>query len=202
MTSPAIDTQAAVEVAKGAAGLLPPSGKTEVLDHLVSTMTPEELKALSSEAREKLLQALTGTEVAPSDTQAQAVSKIKTIDGHQAVVGKILVEGQLLDTLLTEGSFNKTLTDQIAYAASLGYRLATHEEHLAYVKDLLVKEENKTINDAEKNALETYQTRYVRDIEGGLDVDGRRVDGSDHGSYDYAHPDDGALFVRASAESK
>jgi hypothetical protein len=207
MTGTAIDTQAAVEVAKSAAGILPQEGKTEVLDHLVSTMTREALKALSPEAREKLLQALTGTEVAPSDTQAQAVSKIKTIDGHQAVVGQILVEGQLLDTLLTEGSFNKTRKDQTAYATKLGYRLAAREEHLAYVKDLIEKEENNTINDAEKNALETYRRRYVRDIEGGLDVDvddvdGRRVRDGGHRWRDSGYPNCGALFVRASAESK
>ena len=145
MTGTAIDTKAAVEVAKSAAGILPQEGKTVVLDHLVSGMTPEALKALSPEAREKLLQALTGTEAA---------------------------------------------------------RMATREENRAYVEGLLAKEDNNTINDAEKNALQTYRERYVRDTAGGLDVAGRRVRAYALGWNDDALPDLGALFVRASAESK
>jgi hypothetical protein len=145
------------------------------------------------------LEALLKRVSAPSAT---TVSEIKTIDGHQAVVGQIFVEGQQLDTLLTEGSFSKTRADQIAYAERLGYRLATREEHLAYVEDLLAKEENKTINDAEKNALETYLQRYMRDTDGGLDVDGRGVRPYGLPLVDRAFPSDGALFVRASAESK
>jgi hypothetical protein len=121
------------------------------------------------------------------------------------VVGKITANGQQLDTLLSEGSFNKSLEDQIAYAAKLGYRMATREEHVAYVKDLLAKEENNTINEAEKNALKTYRERYVRDAqgEGGLDVGGRRV--RVHEGYWFGNavaPSFGALFVRASSESK
>jgi|GEM_PF-4063122 len=34
MTGPAIDTQAAVDVVKSAAGILPEAGKAAVLDHL------------------------------------------------------------------------------------------------------------------------------------------------------------------------
>jgi len=148
------------------------------------------------------LEALLKRVSAPSATTSRSFSKIMNIRGHEAVVGQISVKGQQLDTLLTEGAFNKNRGDQIAYAKSLGYRMATREEHLAYVKDLLVKEENETINDAEKNALETYQRRYVRDIAGGLVVDGRRVRGYDDSWYDSDNPNDGALFVRASAESK
>lgn len=202
MTSPAIVTKAAVAVAKSAAGILPQEGKTVVLDHLVSGMTPEALKALSPEVRGKLLQALAGTEAAPSATTSPAVSEIKSVDGHQAVVGQISVKGQQLDTLLSEGSFNKSRSDQHEYAAKLDCRMATREENRAYVEGLLAKEGNDTINNAEKNALKTYRERYVRDTTGGLGVDGRRV-------YDYvgrwlvnAYPFFGALFVCASAESK
>ncbi len=202
MTSPAIDTKAAVEVAKSAAGILPQAGKTAVLDHLVSDMTSEALKAISPEARVKFLQALTSTEAAQSDAQSQAVSEIKTIDNHQAVVGQISVKGQQLDTLLSEGSFNKSRADQTSYAERLGgYRVATREENRAYVEGLLAKEGNDTINDAEKNALETYRERCVRDVRGGLDVDGRRVRDNFHWLH-YGFPRYGALFVRASAESK
>ena len=124
------------------------------------------------------------------------------IDNHQAVAGKITVKGQQLDTLLTEGSFNKTRNDQIAYARSLGYRLATRKEHLVYIKGLLAKQADNTINDAEKNALKTYRDRFVRDTKGGLAVVGWRVRGDGYDWHGRGFPDCGALFVRASAESK
>jgi hypothetical protein len=200
MTGTAIDPKAAVEVAKLAAGVLPEEGKLAVLDYLVFKMTPEVLKALSSEARDKLLQGLPGTEAARSATTSPAVSEIRSVDGHQAVVGKISVNGQQLDTLLSEGSFNKSRSDQHEYAANLGYRMATWAENRAYVDGLLAKEEDKSINPAEANALKTYRDRYVRDTQGGLDVDGRRVRVNCWGGYD--GPFYGALFVRASAESK
>lgn len=206
MTGTAIDTKAAVEVAKSAAGILPQEGKTVVLEHLLSEMSPETLKALSPKAREKLLQALTGTEAAPSATTSQAVSEIKKINGHNAVVGQITVNCQQLDTLLSEGSFNKSRMNQERYAREFGgdrpYRMATREENLAYVEGLLAKEDNNTINDAEKNALQTYRERYVRDTAGGLVVVGRRVFDFDCFWRVCDFPGDGALFVRASAESK
>jgi len=156
--------------------------------------------ALAQYSRGNLEAALTDLPAAPATTSA-AGGRIEAVDGHQAVVGKITVNGQQLDTLLSEGSFNKSRSEQIEYAEKLGYRMATREEHLAYVKSLLAKEDNNTINYAEKNALQTYRERYVRNTDGGLDVDGRRVRVafSWRGNGD---PSFGALFVRASAESK
>jgi hypothetical protein len=200
MTGTAIDTKAAVEVAKGAAGILPKEGKTTVLEYLVSSMTPEALKALAPEAREKLLQALGGTAATPSSTQSQAVSEIKSI-GRRRVVGQISINGQQLDTLLSDGSFGKSRSDQHEYAAQLGYRMATRGENRAYVEGLLAKEGNGTINDAEEVALQFYRWYTVRDTAGALDVDVRRVRDYNSGRWLYcAHPDDGALFVRASGE--
>ena len=152
-------------------------------------------------AQVKQLEALLKKVAARSATTSPAVGEIKTIDNHQAVVGQITVNGQQLDTLLSEGSFNKSRSGQHQYAAELGYRMATRAEHLAYVEDLLAKEGNKTINDAENNALKTYRERYVRDNEGGLAVAGRRVRYNCFWD-DRASPRHGALFVRASAESK
>lgn len=40
----------------------------------------------------------------------------------------------------------------------------------------------------------------MRDTEGGLDVDGRRVNDNDNNWNDNDNPNNGALFVRASAE--
>lgn len=206
MTGTAIDTEAAVELAKSAVDILPEEGKTVVLEHLLSEMAPEALQALSPEARQRLQQALPGTEAAPSATTSPAVGEIKKIDGYNAVVGQITVNGQQLDTLLSKGSFNKSRVNQVRYAGEFGgdrpYRMATREENRAYVEGLLAKAGNGTINDAEKNALQTYRKRFVRDTGGGLDVDGRRVRVNDSVWYDYAYPRYGALFVRASAESK
>jgi hypothetical protein len=165
----------------------------------VSTASPEQIAKASS----KIDEGVKGTEAAQSATTSPAVTELKQVDGHLAVVGKITANGQQLDTLLSEGSFNKSREDQIAYAEKLGYRMATREEHVAYVKDLLAKEDNNTINEAEKNALKTYRERYVRDTQGGLNVAGRRGvrDFVFHGRA-CGYPRIGALFVRASSESK
>ncbi len=165
----------------------------------VPTASPEQL----AEASSKIDEGVKGTEAAPSaTTTSPAVSEIKRVDDHQAVVGKISVNGQQLDTLLSEGSFNKSRLDQRKYAAELDYRMATRAENRAYAESLLAKEEDKSINAAEANALKTYRDRYVRDDQGGLDVDGRRVFDDAFFWDDYDLPDIGALFVRASAESK
>jgi hypothetical protein len=148
------------------------------------------------------LEALLKKVSAPSATTSPAVGEIKTIDNNQAVVGQITVNGQQLDTLLSEGSFNKSRSDLDEYAAKLNYRMATRAENQAYVDSLLAKEADKSINAAEANALKTYRDRYVRDDQGGLDVDGRRVDVDVFDWLDFAAPGLGALFVRASAESK
>ena len=134
--------------------------------------------------------------------RAAAAGRFETVDGHQAVVGKITVNGQQLDTLLSEESFNKLRSDQHKYAEELGYRMATRAENRAYVDSLLAKEEDKSINAAEANALKTYRDRWVRDDQGGLDVAGRRVHAYALFWNGDGFPYDGALFVRASAESK
>jgi hypothetical protein len=64
MTGTPISENADVQAVKSAAGSLPEEGKTEVLCHLVSDMTEDAIRALYSEAREKLLQVLASTEAA------------------------------------------------------------------------------------------------------------------------------------------
>ena len=78
--------------------------------------------------------------------------------------------------------------------------MATRAENRAYLDSLFAKEADKSINAAAANALKTYRDTGVRDDQGGLVVDGRRVDGNFW--FDRAYPTAGALFVRASAESK
>lgn len=165
----------------------------------VQTATPAQRAEASAKVVEGVAAATTPQKTAP-------VSEIQNINGYNAVVGQITVNGQQLDTLLSEGSFNKSRVNQERYAGEFGgarpYRMATREENRAYVAGLLAKEANKTINEAEENALRTYRERFVRDTQGGLDVDGRRVNDNDNNWNDNDNPNNGALFVRASAESK
>jgi hypothetical protein len=196
MESVQITPKASLDIAKLALG----ADRAQVaLDALQeSNLSPAQVKQL-----EALLKMVSPTEGAASATTSPAVAELKSVDGHQAVVGKITVNGQQLDTLLSEGAFNKSRADQHEYAAKLDCRMATRAESRAYVDSLLTKEEDKSINAAEANALKTYRNWFVRDDEGGLVVDGRRVrDGRGNYWREDAYPGLGALFVRASAESK
>ena len=186
-----ITPKASSDIAKLAQGVNRAEVALEALKE--SQLTPKQVQQL-----EALLKKVS----VPSATTSPAVGEIRTIDNHQAVVGQITVNGQQLDTLLSEGSFKKLRSDQLKYAEELGYRMATRAENRAYVDSLLAKEEDKSINAAEANALKTYRDRYVRDDQGGLDVDGRRVSDDGDRWNDGGNPIDGALFVRASAESK
>jgi hypothetical protein len=133
---------------------------------------------------------------------------LRTVDGHQAVVGRILVKGQqvdkgdLFETLLSEGSLNKTRDEQKTYAAGLGYRMATPDEYLAYVTILLSKEIDGSVNSAETKALQSFRDGYVRNTEGAYTLVGRRVVGHHSDGSGCGHANFAALFVRASAESK
>jgi hypothetical protein len=171
-------------------------------------MEPVQITPKASSDIAKLAQGVNRAEVAlealkESELTPKQVQQLEALlNKVQAVVGQITVNGQQLDTLLSEGSFNKLRSDQHKYAEELGYRMATRAENRAYVDSLLAKEEDKSINAAEANALKTYRERYLRDDQGGLDVVGRRVDGFDLSWDDLVVPCRGALFVRASAESK
>ena len=77
-------------------------------------------------------------------------------------------------------------------------KLSVVRSFRSYVDSLLAKEEDKSINAAEANALKTYRDRYVRDTHSGVVVDGRDVRGVNFW-HDGADPYSGALFVRASA---
>jgi hypothetical protein len=65
---------------------------------------------------QELLKEVSQTEAAPSATQSPAGGRIETIDGHQAVSGNISVKDQQLDTLLSDGSFNKPRMDKMIAA--------------------------------------------------------------------------------------
>ena len=131
-----ITPKASLDIAKLALG----ADRAQVaLDALrESNLSPAQVKQL-----EALLKMVSPTEGAASATKSPAVSEIKLVDGHQAVVGKITVNGQQLDTLLSEGSFNKSRWGEHKYAAELDCRMATRAENRAYVDSLLAKEKNK-----------------------------------------------------------
>ena len=124
-----------------------------------------------------------------------------TVHNHRCVVGAITLQGTHFDTLLSEGTFGKTRAEQMAYAASLGYRLATMEEHLAYVEGLLAKENNGMINEAEKAALATHRERHLRNSEGRIEVCRRQILTLGTGWDRFNFSGFGALFVRLAVAS-
>jgi hypothetical protein len=187
-----ITPKASQDIAKLAQGV----GRVDVA---LGALTDSELSPEQVEKLEALLKKVSPTDGGASATKSEAVAEMMLVDGYKAVVGKIKVNGQQLETLLSEGSFNKEREDQKAYAKSLGWRIATREENRAYVDDLLAKEDNGTISDPEKNALHTYKYRYVRDAIGGLDVAGRGVRDFINDWDADGLPISGALFVRAAA---
>jgi hypothetical protein len=191
-----ITPQASQDIAKLAKGVDRAQVALEALKD--SRLTPAQVKQLKA-----LLKTVSPTEGAASATKSEAVAELKSVDGHQAVVGKVTVNGQQLDTLLSRGSFSIRRTRQRLVIAILGYRLATRAENRAYVDSLLAKEKDESINGAEDTALITYECWRVFDSEGAVGVvDGRRVRDYDRHWLDYGDPFTGALYVRASAESK
>jgi hypothetical protein len=124
-----------------------------------------------------------------------------TLGNSPAIEMHVSVNGKIIRAVLSDASFDKSRTDQGSYAQGLGGRLATREENRAVVNDLLEKEENGDLNPAETKLLKTYRKKFVRDSEGGLVVDGRRVYVyGDLNAYDY--PSNGVLVVLPLAESK
>jgi len=211
---PAQVTQKAVaDIGKLASGM----DRAEVaLDALRdSVLTPKQVEQLQA-----LLKQVSQTQAAPSAAQSPTAGRIETVDGHQAVVGKIAVNGQQLETLLTDGPsvplFLLSTREEIRahedclpeYAARLGYRMATRAETQAYVDSLVTKLEDKSINSAECKAFNTLGAERVRDDEGWVRGRDGRVCENDwidhHCRYGSVGRESGlyALFVRASAESK
>jgi len=141
-----------------------------------------------------------GASVAPAVLHAD--DPIEIASSKKVLEGTISVSGHRLDTLLSELSFNQSRQAQAAYAAQLGYRLATREEHLAYVTSLLTKEAEGAISPTESSALDMYRKRYVRDNQGGLFVFGSQVLDFDDRWGCYDGPKFGALFVRDSTTQR
>jgi hypothetical protein len=132
----------------------------------------------------------------------RAGREITLKDSSPAIEMHVVVNGQIVRAVLSDASFNKTRTDQNAYAKQLGGRLATREENRAVVNDLIEKEKKGTLNTVETNLLKTYREKYVRDSQGGIGVRGRHLSEG----YPYQGVDDcprcGALVVLPLEESR
>lgn len=138
------------------------------------------------------------------DTEKASAGRIEIVGGAPAVVGSVTVKGQALQTILSEGSFNKWRGAQQDLAQSLGCRIATRDENLAYVRNLVERSELGTISPADEKALENYKEGYVRDTSSGVFIAGGAVHimDPDDGWCADAYPSDGALFVQVSPQSK
>jgi hypothetical protein len=189
------------EIAQSSLGSLNKTGQVAVFEQLdsdvqamfakgvIDRMTPEE-------RRNFLLQY---PEVPASSAQPECQEI--TLQGSPAIEIHVQVNGQTVRAVLSDASFKKSRTNQNSYAEGLGGRLATREENIAVANALLEKEEQGNLNPAEAKLLKTYREKWVRDSEGGLDVDGRRVNDG-NGLDDYAGPSYGVLVVLSLAESK
>lgn len=101
---------------------------------------------------------------------------VTTVDGHRAAVGLVVrPDGRRHELLLSEGSFHKSEAGQRGYAESLGYSLASSDDNHAFVSELLERALGGKLNESEQWALSTYRERFVRDNEGFVDVEGRRI---------------------------
>lgn len=191
---------AAREVQQALRQLLPSQRATIIAQEVVrlAARTTDAIPAAAPERRAKAQAAL--KRGVAEKLSAKAGGRIKIVRGHRAIVGQISVKGQQLDTLLSAGSFNKNREEQADYASQLGYRIATRDEHWAYLDSLLGKEDDGSINAAESKALNIYRKWYVRDTAGGLAVDGRHPFPDDWRGRDVVGH--AALFVCDSAQSK
>lgn len=137
-------------------------------------------------------------ELASSAPSAEADLKFEVIDGLQVVVGTLVVEGRQLETRFSGWHKGADRTAQANLAQRLGYRFATRSEHLGYVRSLLAKEEDNTINDAESSLLIAYRNELIMDSKGGLLITNGTIKPMGHrftGFIDKcSYP---ALFVRA-----
>ena len=136
MTSPAIDTKAAVEAEMNITGILPQAGKTAVVDQLVSDMTSEALQELSPQARGKLLQALTGTEAAPSSKQKTYLQIAREMVGSYAFDEKTGVSTFTVPAGVTDVEAMKALNEYFRKNLPGFDRDAVDATHLEWYENL------------------------------------------------------------------
>ena len=176
-------------------------------DDILANLASKPVTAADPKSLVEALQIVEGLELLQKELGAR--DRFEVVDGHRAVVGRILVKGQSLDTLLSEGAFNLTREAQEEYAKQLGYRLASFSENKAYALGLVKSEADATISSAGRDALNTYTERSVRDTETcAWSLDRRKGEAprpdlvfAPVSADQKACPKTGALFVRESRES-
>jgi len=206
-----ITPKASQDIAKLAQGVYRAQVALEALRE--SNLSPDQVKQL-----EALLKTVSPTGGAASATTSAAGGRIATQShtgsrfeayrwgpvAESFVFGRMTVNGREMDTLLSEGSLpdSKTKPEMVASFMRKGYRLATREEHAAYVNNLLGKEADGSINSAERVALRTCRTRARRDTQAEFGAFRGRVGDPEFFLDVEVSPDFGALFVRVSAEGR
>lgn len=144
-------------------------------------------------------------QVEPS-TKQKLLAKYKptgreiTLGNSQAREMHVFVKGQIMRVVLPNACYNMNLVAHRNFARKLGGRLATREESRAVARVLLEKEKNGTLNTAETDLLTKYRKNFLRDSEGVIGVDGRRVIYDRH-RFHNSFPDYGALIALPLAES-
>jgi hypothetical protein len=87
--------------------------------------------------------------------------KVPTHQQVEAIGGDVSVEGKLMRVVLTEASIGLSGREMEQYAAELGGRLGTAQEHEAYLKDLLYKKFDGTLTKAEEAMLKMHEENWV-----------------------------------------
>lgn len=124
-------------------------------------------------------------------------TELKVWDHHQAVVGRMLVRDQHLDTLLSM-RLAGIEPEKVFFGERATWRVATRQENLAYIQELL---RNGAITPGERWALGIYQRCRVIDTEGQIVVeDGKARVGP--WEYDSVRPNFVALYVRNFSNKK
>ena len=162
---------------------------------------PTKIDSIREAAVEALESAQDELPAVPKSDVKSDGQEITLKDNSQAIEIHVSVQGEIIRAVLSGASFNTSRSNQKVYACRLGGRLATREENRAVVTALLEKEDKGNLNQAEAKLLETYRKNVVRDLQGGLGIYDRRVDGysnSDSGE----SPCYGALVVLPLVESR
>jgi hypothetical protein len=150
-----------------------------------------------------------------SGSPAEVINKLKGIvanmsRGTEVPNPQVLsVSSWELDAIFPEGtpqivakSFNRTRKAQEVLANSDECRFATREEHLEFLRYLLTKSAQGKINRDEVQLLKVYETKFIRDRQGGLDIRDGVIRADQGGWRDIAHPSSGALFVRETGSKR
>jgi hypothetical protein len=127
-------------------------------------------------------------------------AKSEVIQREVAVVAPVLVDGMIIECILSDGSIGKSFDEQREYARKHGCRLATREENFAFLNNLLDREAEKVMSEADKKALRSYEDLQVWDDEGSVYLDEGYV--TSHYGYSIGEFPEPVLMARLPKESR